>query len=118
MPFITSEGRGESVALFQQNTASAALDELRRCGWPISHLIRKLGEDADLLSHMPYGRVPADPGEMFEWTFCLDLRARFGVVTIPSAAEREKITIVSVPGFGVQGPFRLIHVPEGAFVAI
>lgn len=70
-------------ALFQHNTASAVLSELRKRRWPISHLSKELGENYDWLCRKLYGRVPADLGEMFEWTLYLDLLAKPGGLSTP-----------------------------------
>lgn len=73
-------------ALFQHNTASAVLSELRRRRWPISQLADELGENYDWLCRKLYGRVPADLGEMYEWTLQLGLLAKPGVISSPGTA--------------------------------
>lgn len=78
-------------ALFQHNTASAVLSELRRRRWPISRLANELGENYDWLCRKLYGRVPADLGEMFEWTLCLDLLAKSGAIPSPGAVMHTKL---------------------------
>jgi hypothetical protein len=51
--------------------ATAVLRELRRRNQRISELALQLGGDYDWLLRKLYGRVPADLGEMFEWTLVL-----------------------------------------------
>lgn len=60
-------------ALYQHEVAYAVLTELERRRLPISALSQGLGKDYDWLLRKLYGRVPADLGEMFEWTLFLDL---------------------------------------------
>jgi len=55
-------------AIFQHRVAVAVLVELDQRGKGIEWLADELDVNADWLTRKLYGRVPADLGEMFEWS--------------------------------------------------
>jgi hypothetical protein len=65
-------------AIYQHEVATSVLKELRRRDLRINDLARQLDADYDWLIRKLYGRVPADLGEMFEWTLLL------GVSVLPA----------------------------------
>ena len=78
-------------ALFQHNAASAVLVELKKRGWRVAQLANELGENYDWLCRKLYGRVPADLGEMYEWTLHLGLLAKPEAAPTLGAATRSSV---------------------------